>query len=58
MAENKVKYDKLTAECRSCKRLVYNGGACGGRSGLLNICLVYKSIKEKDAECINIDKQR
>ncbi|SHJ41652.1 hypothetical protein [Lutispora thermophila] len=53
-----VKYDKLTTECRDCKRLVYNGGDCGGRTGLLNICLVYKPIKEKDTECINIDKHR
>lgn len=26
-----VKYDKLTVECRNCKRLKYNGGSCGGR---------------------------
>lgn len=39
-------------------RLVYNGGACGGRSGLLNICLVYKPVKKEDTECVNIDIQR
>ena len=42
-----VNYDKLTVECRSCKRLKYNGGSCGGRSGILNICLAYKPIEEK-----------
>ena len=42
-----VKYDKLTVECRSCRRLVYNGGSCRGRSGLLNICLAYISFKYK-----------
>lgn len=36
-----ISFDKLTVECRKCKRLIYNGGTCGGRSGLLNICLVY-----------------
>ena len=45
-----VKYDKLTVECRSCKRLLYNGGSCGGKSGLINICLAYKSIEEKEKE--------
>lgn len=39
-----VNYDKLTFECRSCERLLYNGGPCGGRSGLVNICLAYKRI--------------
>ena len=47
MLAARVKYDKLTVECRSCIRLIYNGGPCGGRSGILNICLVYKAIEEK-----------
>ncbi len=43
-----IKYDKLTVECRKCKRLIYNGGSCGGRSGLLNICLAYKPDERKE----------
>lgn len=43
-------YDKLTVECRSCERLLYNGGSCGGRSGLLNICLACKPIEEKNSD--------
>lgn len=45
-----VDYDKLTIECRSCERLLYNGGSCGGRSGLLNICLACKPIDEKNSD--------
>ena len=41
-----IRFDKLTSECRICERLIYNGGSCGGRKGLINICLVYKTKKE------------
>lgn len=43
-----IKYDKLTVECRKCKRLIYNGGSCGGRNGILNICLAYKPDERKE----------
>lgn len=47
-----VKYDKLTVECRKCRRLIHNGGSCGGRDGILNICLVYDPI-----ETVNQDEK-